>query len=378
MVSRTVMSNLADIIGKLAGDLGSPQVVDDIDRVLVHLLSLRHMAADLHGITVPAPVIPAGVVPIRVSGSVPVAQEIQPQGEGHNVATLVHLYRSDPRSPYHKVRSKTKENYDSLIKRILKDCGDAKARNLVTEDFERFYEIWKDGSKVAMAHSLMTMLRQIIHFGASVVEDADCLRASVTLHRMKFEIGAPRVASDRITAEHVLAVRAEAHKEGMHMLALAQAIQWDGKLAQKDVIGEWVPHNEAGTMSEILDGDLKWVRGIRWNQVNDNLVLSHVTSARGEKIVVDLKLCPMVMEELRMMYDRKPHETLTRDMLPATGPIIINEDTGLPYLNYTFRRAWRKAATAAGVPNTVENRDSRLAKGKRSGWQKRVERSSAL
>lgn len=162
------------------------------------------------------------------------------------------------------------------------------------------------------------------------------------------------------------------------MLAFAQSLQWDGKLAQKDVIGEWVPHNESTPVTGVLDGDKKWVRGISWNQIDENLVLHHVTSARDEKIKVDLNRCPMVLEELRMMFDLKPHEAVTRDRLPSSGPVIRNEKTGMPYLTHKFRRTWRKIARAAGVPDNVENRDSRMAKGKRSGWQKLVEKQSAL
>jgi len=373
------MSNLADIIGKLAGDLGSPRVVDDIDRVLVHLLNLRNMAADLHGVNVAAPVMLASAAVSANIAAAPEAPVVEnkPQAESRNIATLVHLYRSDARSPYHGIRHKTRENYDGLIRRILKDCGDAKARDLVTEDFERLHELWKEGGKVAMAHSLMTMLRQVIHFGASVIEDADCLRVSVVLHRMKFENSKPRDAGERITAEHVRAVRAQSHKEGLPLIALAQALQYDGKLAQTDVIGQWVPHSESGTMSDILLGDLKWVRGIRWNQIDENFNLVHVTSAKQEKIEIDLRQCPMVMDEFRKLADCKQHESLTRDMLPQSGAVIVNAETGQPYLTHTWRRTWRSIADAAGVPPTVENRDSRMAKGKRSAWQREREKESA-
>jgi hypothetical protein len=371
-----VMPNLADIVGKLASDLGSPRVVDDIDRVLVHLLSLRNMAADLHGVNVAAPVML--VTPVSdAAPSFSVANDSKPQGEARNISTFVHLYRTDLRSPFLQIRHKTRENYTSLIKRIVRDFGDAKPRDLVAEDFERLYARWRENGHIAMAHSLVTMLRQIIHFGATVIEDPDCLRVSVILHRMKFETTPPRAAAERITVEHVLAIRAQAHKDGAHMLAFAQSLQWDGKLAQKDVLGEWVPHNESTPVTSVLDGDLKWVRGITWNQVDDNMVLQHVTSARAEKISVDLKRCPMVMDELRHRLGLQPHQPVTRDMLPSAGPMVINEETGLPYLGHKFRRAWRKIATAAGVPLSVENRDSRLAKGKRSGWQKLVEKSSA-
>src|SRR4051812_41560175 len=117
------MSILAEIMAKLGGDLASPRAVDNIDRVLVHLLSLRKMAADLHGVSAPAPVILASEAPDNLAAAfeAPLGEDSQPKSADRNISTLVHLYRSDPRSPYHQIRSKTRENYNSLIRRILKD-----------------------------------------------------------------------------------------------------------------------------------------------------------------------------------------------------------------------------------------------------------------
>ena len=56
----------------------------------------------------------------------------------------------------------------------------------------------------------------------------------------------------------------------------------------------------------------------------------------------------MVMEELQR---RGPH--------PATGPIIMNEHTSLPWMADDFRLYWRKIATAVGIPKSVRNSDSR-------------------
>jgi hypothetical protein len=44
--------------------------------------------------------------------------------------------------------------------------------------------------------------------------------------------------------------------------------------------------------------------------------------------------------------------------LPSEGPVIINENTGKPYLTHQFRRVWREIATEAGVPPNIMNRDS--------------------
>lgn len=343
-----------------AFDLKSPRVVDEIDSVLARLLKFRDFAADLHGIAKPSPMASAAPqASTESSGARRVSIE--------TIAALVDQYRSDERSQYHQLRHRTRENYESLIKRILADFGARRLAELKREDFERIYERWKDGTKVAMAHALITMLRSMVTFGATVIEDSECLRLSVVLHRMKFEMVRPRSERqrERLSVKHVLDIRREAHKQNRPSVALAQALQYEGRLAQKDVIGEWVPHTEPGTMpSDVLDEGMKWVRGIRWNQIDEYLVLRHVTSAKQEKVAIDLSQCPMVMEELRAIARCKPNEKLSRAKLQrAARPIIVNEDTSKPYLTHTWRRTWRKIATDAGVPKEIENRESRMASG---------------
>jgi hypothetical protein len=74
-------------------------------------------------------------------------------------ATLIDCYQTDPDSTYRKVRYATRGYYDRLCKRLRTDIGhhnvaDTKARQLI-----RLHEIWGRDGKVAMAHSLMGMLR---------------------------------------------------------------------------------------------------------------------------------------------------------------------------------------------------------------------------
>ncbi len=115
-------------------------------------------------------------------------------------------------------------------------------------------------------------------------------------------------------------------------------------LRQKDVIGEWVPINEPG-MSDVTTGNSKWFRGLRWEEIDSNMILRHVTSKRQKEVTAELRLAPMVMEELPARR--------------ASGPVIICEHTGIPWTAHEFRRHWRKLATAVGVPKTVRNMDSR-------------------
>ena len=50
---------------------------------------------------------------------------------------------------------------------------------------------------------------------------------------------------------------------------------------------------------------------------------------------------------------------LQRNMLPASGPVIVAEHNGLPWIDKVFQTNWRKIARAIGIPDNVQNRDSR-------------------
>jgi len=78
---------------------------------------------------------------------------------------------------------------------------------------------------------------------------------------------------------------------GRPSIALAQAFQFELMLRQKDVIGEYVPIAEAGISDLQVDG-LKWLRGIRWEEISEDLVLRHITSKRQKLIEISLRMRP--------------------------------------------------------------------------------------
>jgi hypothetical protein len=143
----------------------------------------------------------------------------------------------------------------------------------------------------------------------------------------------------------------------MPAIALAQAFQFECMFRQKDIIGEWLPGSEPG-VSDVLDGTDKWLWGIRWSEIDANLKLVHVTSKRQKEIEIDLRLADMVLAELRLIYGFDPARD-DRSALPASGPVIREGRTGLPYHDDQFRAQWRKLARAVGIPDTVRNQDSR-------------------
>ncbi len=93
----------------------------------------------------------------------------------------------------------------------------------------------------------------------------------------------------------------QAHEIQHPRAAIAYAIQFEGVVQQWDVKGQWLPMADR-TPSAIHYGGKKWI-GPTWANVDDeNLILrwtpTKMETTTAPEIVVDLRACPMVMEEL--------------------------------------------------------------------------------
>lgn len=261
---------------------------------------------------------------------------------------LIEKYKEDPISGWSQLRYHTRQNHESLLKRMVDAHGDVVLSDIRLRTVEEWYLRWSDGKKKkGMGHMFISKLRTLCHYGAGLLEDPECTRICIILGTRRYEGSKPR--QDFITAEQATAIRVKAREYGYHSIALAQAFQFDIVLRQKDVIGEWVPFEEPGESDTEWHGQ-KWLKGLRWEKIDSDLILRHTTSKVGKPLEVDLTLAPFVMEELRLMPDF---------MKTRTGPIIVSEATAMPWVAAEFRRKWRMIATAAGVPKNVYNMDSR-------------------
>jgi hypothetical protein len=269
------------------------------------------------------------------------------------IAGLVACYQTDKDSPYRKLQPRSRESYDHYCKRLEKDITEP-LKDLRGRSFLRLHNQWSAGGKLTMAHHLITMMRILVGFGATYLEEPDCERLAGILHNMKFKGSKPREA--HLSGEQVVKIRERAHAAGWPSIALGQAFQFECLLRQKDVVGEWIGLNEPA-LSHVISGGMKWVKGMRWEEIDQNLVLHHLTSKRQKMLDVPLSKAPMVLQE----FDRQfPHfKTQGRAALPASGPIIVSERTRIPWTDDEYRRQWRIIATACGVPKGVRNMDSR-------------------
>lgn len=269
---------------------------------------------------------------------------------------LINKYQTDADSTYHKKRYAVRKNHDITLKRMVAKHGDVALTDIKARLLLAWHKEWSnDGQKIAIAHAFIGHLRTLFGFGVTLLEDPECERLVGVMHLMRFPM--PKARTERLTADQAVAHRAKAHWRGWDTMALAQACQFELMLRQKDVIGEWVPLSEPG-ISATVGPKGKWLMGLRWEEIDQSLILKHTTSKRGKDIEVDLKLAPMVLEELAL-HSKTPIAKLTRESLPASGPLIICEVTGFPYSTAEFRRKWRIVADLAGIPKTVRSMDSR-------------------
>jgi hypothetical protein len=283
----------------------------------------------------------------------------QPKVFSGTLHALICAYQTDPDSRYQMMRYNSRRHTDALCKRLDAKYGKARLADLGARDFNRWYADFRQPKleggreRVTLAHAAITVVRMLFGFGAAFeIEKAprdrisECQRLKAVLSDLKFENGKPR--EEAMTLRQCEDLIAAAHAVGMPSIALAQALQFDLRARQKDVIGEWIPETEDGISVIPHYRHRKWVRGIRWEEISRTMFLSHPASKTGKPIERDLRLYPMITAELaRIPADKR------------SGPIVISELTGRPWKNNNFRDHWRRCADKAGVPRTIWNMDSR-------------------
>jgi hypothetical protein len=285
------------------------------------------------------------------------ASEPKPKAEahahGHTVESLIRDYQTNPASPYRNKAYKTRYTTDRICQTIIDDMGDRKIAELTADYVRSVHSKWVarsagskrgNGDGRAMAHALLTQLRTLVNYGAKDRGDSDCVNLSFILRNIGIKVVQGNQVKS-VTLDQARAVMRVAHERGLHSVALAQAFMFDCALSQKDVIGEWVPISEKGGPSEFIKDGMKWMYGLRWNQVDGNTLT--VSIARDQRsLKIDLTDKELVQEELKRFNPRPSNN----------GPIVIDERSQLPWKDAGFRMAWRAMARAANIPDDIFNR----------------------
>jgi len=321
-------------------NIASSTIVSEIDAALSaldqqreDLIELRKMAIRRHGEPISANTV-----------TYPQTSSIAAEGGTETVASLIARYQEVPESSFHQLQFRTRVHYGHLMRRLEKDIGGEAIGALTTERLNKAHADWAAPGTVSMANSLIVMLRILATYGASDSNNRACRELKMNLQDVRFE--RPEQQSQALTDEQADLIISKAHEMGHHSIAFAQAFRTDCGLKQKDVIGDWVPFGEA-VESNVSDGNLRWVSGLLWSEIDSKLILRHRLSNRGKLIELDLTNYPRVIKEIR----RNAGLTAARKQ----GPVIVQEGKEVPWRPNEFRRFWRKIAVAAGIPKEVKN-----------------------
>jgi hypothetical protein len=84
---------------------------------------------------------------------------------------LVRCYLLDPDSPYRSVEYASRQQYDKLCKRIVKDIGNWEVAKTNIRAINQQHQTWRNDSGVAMAHALISMMRMLTGFGATATAE---------------------------------------------------------------------------------------------------------------------------------------------------------------------------------------------------------------
>lgn len=272
------------------------------------------------------------------------------------LGSLIECYRRDEESPYHAVKANTRKHYDDVLDILFGSFGQRRLDALTGRDFTRWYRVLKEPriagepERVRRAHNGVKLLRIVTNYGAAVGYHG-CDKAAAMLSKQRFALPAPRKVA--MTYEQAAAIVGKAIEMKRPSIALAQALQFETALRQRDVIGEWVV-TSADRGVTFPQGGIQafgrfWTGGVTWGDIDRDLILSKATTKTGAVGEWDLKRCPLVLAALEAF----------QPLTGRVGPLVLDEPSGRPYFHRNYARIWRSVADAAGVPRDVWNMDSR-------------------
>jgi hypothetical protein len=273
-----------------------------------------------------------------------------------SIRSVLDLYETHPASPFHSLKPGSRHPYQIYLKKLRAYIGGRAVEAVIGLDVMDWYKVWSNADEagrprsVAAGRMAVTVLKSALSF-ACICGFEECRRLKTVLSD-DLTFAVPRPRSMVATADDVVKARDAAHAIGSPSRALAYALQFETVLRQWDVIGQWYPLAEPFP-SAVIRGDRKWV-GLSWSHIDDDLVLRYrptkTESTSGADVVIDLKLCPMVLEEMAHV----PPEG-------RSGPVIVSETTGLPYTADQYQHGWTRVRKVAGLPKELWARDLRAS-----------------
>jgi hypothetical protein len=268
--------------------------------------------------------------------------------------TLIARYLTDPESSYARLRPSSRYPYSFYAAKHEEHIGARRIDACDGRDVIKWFKVWagvddlrSPDARIPKARMALTVLKSAVSFGV-ICRLAGCVDFDTILAELEFPGNSRRTYAP--TAADIEAVRRAARAAGAPRRALAYALQFETTLRQWDVIGQWVPLSDPRP-SAIIDHGEKWI-GPTWAHIDEHLILRLVHAKTEESSeatgTYDLSACPMVVAELADVPAYK-----------RSGPLIVNERTGLPYVYERFKAAWKADFRWAGLPTKMWNRDLR-------------------
>lgn len=262
------------------------------------------------------------------------------------IRSMLRIYQTNPDSSYFALKHRTRATYDYCAGVLTKGMGHRRIPGLTGLDLKRLHDGWRGpDNHVAVAGLLLSVLKAALRFGALCGLEG-CQDLLTMAKNLRVPAPAPRTQAP--TAADINLARAAAHALGHPRAALGYALQFEGTIRAWDVIGQWLPLSDPRP-SAILSRGLKWI-GPTWGQIDDMILTitpSKTERTTAKRVALDLSKMPMVMEELVGISDE------------MSGPLVINETTGLPYTLWQWQHLWQEVRREAGLPAELWNRDIR-------------------
>lgn len=274
-----------------------------------------------------------------------------------SMGSLIRLYQTHPDSSFKQIRPTSRSPYLTYLRRIDKELGDRTLDSISGLDLKRWHQRWSnDGRLLSASKMARAVLLAVIQFGVEARLNG-CEQLLTALKTANRKIPNPKRREYTVTADQVVELRRAAHAAGRPSMALAYALVFETTLRLWDVIGQWwavePPHDAAGPSAGAFRNAHTWF-GLRWENIDDNLVLRYVpskTSAKtGLAVTFPLTRAPMVMEELEHWPADK-----------RGGPAIIDERSHLPFRSQAFSKNWRVDRSIVGISDKVWARDLRAS-----------------
>lgn len=336
---------------KLAGGYSPVWVADEVDvknGYKPKTINLKHLAENAEMLVARCNALQADMMLWRTG------YRQDPLAFDGTVKSLLSVYQIHPESPFHKLKPATRNTYLGFIAKLEAHIGDRRVDALSGVDIMRYHRTWSsNGKHLATAATTRAVLESALSFGV-MNRLAGCAELLAMLREARKKLPRPQSRTAVVSVAEVTAARAAARERGALSSALAYAFTFETTLRLWDVIGQWWPMSEGG-LSAVLDpkAETKWF-GLRWEDIDEHMVLRYTPSktegTTAKQIVYPLAKAPMVLAEIANIPVEK-----------RVGPIIVSEQTGLPYLPRTFAYGWRLDRKEAHIPSNIWARDLRAS-----------------